>query len=141
MSPAVTNLVYVFALWFCLAILCCGGSRFADVDKQSNSPSIHVSASVLISEYEANEVAADQTYKGRTLSVTGKVDHIGKDILDTMYVTLESGQEFGISSVQCMFDDQHEGQLARLSKGQTVTVTGRCDGKLGNVLLRGCSLR
>jgi hypothetical protein len=69
------------------------------------------------------------------------VDSIGKDISDTMYVTLSSGKQYSITNVQCMFGDEHKNALAKLSKGQKVTIKGRCDGKFGNVLLRDCSLQ
>jgi hypothetical protein len=102
---------------------------------------ISVTATTLYHDYEGNEVAADEKYKGKTLAVSGTVDSIGKDISDTMYVTLSSGKQYSITSVQCIFGDEHKSALARLSKGQKVTVKGRCDGKFGNVLLRDCSLQ
>ena len=145
MSSSVISLLSVFGMWLCLAVFCCGGGsagRYAAADKPATSDSaIAVSASDLLEDYEANEVAADQRYKDRQLIVTGKIDTIGKDILDSMYVTLESGKEFGITSVQCMFDDSNAASLAQLRKGATVTVSGTCNGKLGNVLLRDCSLQ
>jgi hypothetical protein len=98
-----------------------------------------VSAAELVSAYEANEVAADNSYKGKMLAVSGKIETIGKDLVDTSYVTLASGKRYGITSVQCMFN--REGGLGNLSKGQTVTLMGRCDGKLMNVLLKECVIK
>ncbi|HEX8919916.1 MAG TPA: hypothetical protein VF766_00470 [Pyrinomonadaceae bacterium] len=102
---------------------------------------IPVTATALYQDYEANEVAADEKYKGKTLAVSGTVDSIGKDITDTMYVTLNSGKQYSITNVQCMFDDEHKNALSRLSKGQKITIKGRCDGKLGNVFLKDCVLQ
>jgi aspartyl/asparaginyl-tRNA synthetase len=94
-----------------------------------------VSAGDLYSEYKANEVAADAQYKGKTVQVTGIVDSIGKDILDTAYVTLTEGGEYEMWGVQCMFAEKYESELAQLSKGQTVTIQGKVEGYLINVLL------
>jgi len=95
---------------------------------------------MLVAEYEANEIAADRKYKGKMVQVSGIVESIGKDILDTMYVTLDSGQEFGITHVQCYFDNSAESYLSSLQKGRSVVITCRCDGKFGNVLLKDCDL-
>ena len=97
---------------------------------------ISVSANTLAAAYTANEVAADDKYKGKELTVSGTVESIGKDITDTSYVTLAaSGDIFG---VQCMFDDQYKGQLAKLQKGQRVQLHGTCKGKTLNVILADC---
>lgn len=98
---------------------------------------IKVSASKLLSDYEANEVAADETYKGKSVQISGTIKNIGKDILDTPYVTLESDNP--ILSVQCMFDKSDNAKLAKLSQNQKIMLTGRVSGKLGNVLLKECS--
>lgn len=105
----------------------------------SAQPDMEVKAAVLYNDYERNEVAGDEKYKGKILRVSGSVDDISKDITDTMYITLDAGQAFG--SVQCFFADDHTEELSGISKGQYVTIQGRCDGKLGNIFLRGCSIK
>lgn len=107
---------------------------------QPTPSAIEVTAQELYSAYEANQVAADAKYKDKTLKVTGVVESIGKDILDTPYITLTSGGQYEVWGVQCMFDEKYEPELAKLTKGQTVTVQGKCDGYLVNVLLRDCAL-
>lgn len=101
-------------------------------------PEARVAARVLFSDYEENEVAADQKFKGKTILVTGQVDDIKKDLMNSMYVTLTGDGVFG--HVQCYFAQAHEAQLAGLRKGMTVSIKGRCDGKMMNVLMRGCTL-
>jgi hypothetical protein len=66
------------------------------------------------------------------LIVTGYAKNIGKDISDSPYMTFESNEL--IPAVQCMFDDSHKKELARLEKVQKITVSGRCEGKFGNVI-------
>ncbi len=103
--------------------------------EQSEAPIEHILGSVLISSYQQNELAADQSYKGRQLLVRGKVGKIGKDILDTPYVTIDE-EEYGFGAVQAFFSESDVPQLAQLRKGQMIEVTGTCDGLMMNVLLR-----
>ena len=97
-----------------------------------------MSAHQLVAAYEANEVAADAQYKGKVVRITGTVDEIKKDILDDLYVALEGGHV--LRGVQCFFDEAHTGVLARLQKGARVTVVGRVDGLMMNVLVKDCRL-
>jgi hypothetical protein len=56
--------------------------------------------------------------------------------MDKIYVTLKGNQYFG--DIQCFFAESHLGTASRLSKGQKISVKGMCDGKLMNVMLKGC---
>lgn len=96
---------------------------------------IEISATDLYSAYEANQVAADQKYKGQLLEVTGVITSIGRDIFGTPYIVLGSGDEWEVWGVQCTFPSRYESWLAKLEKGQQVTVTGKCTGYFLNVLL------
>jgi hypothetical protein len=125
-------------------LLCCGGcgllwglGRLADTraDLRTAEPAYRLSANELLGGYQANEVAADQRYKGRVIEVTGVVDKVGRDILDNPYLTMQSP---GIFCVQCFFDNDRP--LTSLRPGHIVTVRGWCDGKLGNVGLKYCVL-
>lgn len=107
-------------------------------DISGKSPDMTISARQLHQAYEANEVAADTKYKGKILQISGTVEDIGKDITDTIYVTLSVGGEY--TSVQCYFADSHTNDAANLSKGDRVTLKGKCDGLMMNVHIRGCSL-
>lgn len=101
---------------------------------------IKVSAIRLSEEYDANKVAADVKYKSKTLEISGIVNSIGKDILDTPYVTLK-GREYSLFGVQCMFGKADEPKLATLSKGQNITLRGKVSGELvGNIVARGCQI-
>lgn len=65
-----------------------------------------ISAATLIAAYEANEVAADEKFKGKLIEVTGVIDSIAKDIMGDLYVTLGSGKDFEVAHVQAMFPRQ-----------------------------------
>lgn len=96
-----------------------------------------IDAWILGSYYRANEAAADQAHKGKTLEVRGVVVTVGKDPLGGPCVTLDAGSGFG---VQCFFAPAGEAGLARLTPGRVVTIRGTCSGKAGGVLLRDCEL-
>ena len=49
-----------------------------------------ISAADLMRQYLANEVAADINYKDKTILVSGIIQNVGKDILDTPYVAFQS---------------------------------------------------
>ncbi|HMO77714.1 MAG TPA: hypothetical protein PKA42_02285 [Candidatus Paceibacterota bacterium] len=102
---------------------------------------INIQATDLIADYRANEIAADSTYKGKTVQVTGVVGSIAKDILNNPYVTLknESGSTF--ESVQCFFSRADEASLANVSKDTRITLQGRVSGwSLSSVVIRDCSI-
>jgi hypothetical protein len=107
-----------------------------ETEISTQESAITVSARQLYADYEANGVAADAKYKGKVLQVTGVVNTIDRDIMDKIYVTLKGDQYFG--DIQCFFAESHIGTASQLSKGQTITVKGKCDGKLMNVMLKGC---
>jgi len=97
-----------------------------------------VDAATLFQAFNRNEIAANQAHKGRLLRVYGAIDRIATDILDTPYITFDTGP---IMSVQAFFAKADAAGLANLSPGQHVTVVCRCAGKFGNVLLRNCALQ
>lgn len=89
----------------------------------------------LFNYYEANEVAADDKFKGKKIAVSGTIKDIGNDIMGDSYITLESGAYLG--SVQCYLD---KSVVARLSKGQQIAVIGTCKGLMMSVILEDCKI-
>ena len=97
---------------------------------------MEVTSAELFSAYDKNEIAADEKYKDKWVEVSGFVDNIGKDLMDDMYVSLKTGHV--IMRIQCMLNYSEVDKAARLKEGQKITLQGRVDGKLMNVLLREC---
>lgn len=130
--------------WFSLLIftamaLLAAGSADSEKKAQhvkSSEASVVISAVQLYGQYEANEVEADNEYKGKVLAVTGVVGDIGKDIVDQAYVLLTSGDALGMFGVQCFFNESEEQNFGSLRTAQQLTIKGRCDGKFGNVFLK-----
>ena len=92
-----------------------------------------VDAGKLIKEYDDNEFAADQVYKGKTLKVTGVVDQIDTDLFDEdeYILDLTDGDEWAFLTVSVHGLSQDD--LASVKQGQTVTVIAEFDdgGDLG----------
>jgi hypothetical protein len=118
------------------------GGPSTSASQVDSSPAIEITATALVQAYQDNEVAADQRFKGTTLLVSGAVDSVGKDVWGAPYVSLRTDEEaLGLRSVQAMFSRSDEWRVASLSKGQRVSIRGRCDGMLGNVLLQDSTLK
>lgn len=106
----------------------------------SPATALKVSSSDLTKAYDANEVSADDKYKGKTLAVSGTVGSIAKDFMGNMYVTLKGFDQYGVHSSFCYLDDAHKAAVSNLKQGQKVTFQCRGDGViLGNVILKDCT--
>lgn len=101
---------------------------------------VSVTATKILSDYEENEVSADSVYKDKYIEITGSVDTIGKDILDTPYISLKNGDQYSFSSVQCMFMTNRESDLVDVKKGQPIKLKGKVSGILGNIIVRDCTI-
>jgi asparagine N-glycosylation enzyme membrane subunit Stt3 len=115
-------------------------SEYKQNEKEEAVSYIEVSDKAILDAYKNNEIAADQTYKGKAVKVTGQVNSIEKSF-GTAYITMNGGDQYAIQSVQCMFAKENEASLANLSKGQTVTVTGIVEGKSLNITIKDCELQ
>ena len=118
-----------------------GGSLDTDGDAEKISvatPDYVLSANKLFKEYDKNSVAADAKYEDKIVVVSGTIQSIGKDIMDTAYLVI-GGTGF-LDGVQCMLPTGQEGLVARVSKGQYVTLKGKVSGQImGNVIVNNCS--
>jgi hypothetical protein len=110
-------------------------------DAKGSPSTIGVYAREIVAAYKENEIAADARFKGKTITVTGEVATIGKDILDTPYVTLSAEPVDSFRTVQASFSRDAADELAGLRKGQTISVVCRSNGLLMNVLLDRCAIR
>lgn len=89
---------------------------------------IEISAPDLYSAYDANEVLADNKYKGQWLYVSGVISEIGKDISNDPYINLVGENEY--ANVHAVFTKAAIDQLATLHKGQSISLTCLGNGKL-----------
>lgn len=117
--------------------------------KFSAEAPLDVTAQKMSADYDSNEIAADEVYKGRQLCVDGKVQKVGKDILDEPTVALQ-GMSSGATapsmtprprarseweSVVFSFDDASN--LTTIRKGQRVRICGEGAGSsLGSPIVK-----
>lgn len=121
-----------------LGVVMRGAASSSRPSVPSAAESRYVDIRTLLSEYSDNEVRADSTFKGRYVHFDGVVNDVKRDILNTIYVTFGTGRMLELPQVQCFFSEAQAPQAARLSKGTKVSVRGRVDGLMVNVLLRDC---
>ena|ERR1044072_388583 len=95
---------------------------------------VKVTASELMQAYVDNKVKADDTYKDKTVEVSGTISEVGKDITDSPYVALKTKEM--IYTVQVYFTDEENKKLGDLKKGQSIKAIGKCTGALGNVMVK-----
>jgi len=129
----------------CLMCVCIGAKAGSDAQAEQErlkANAVSVSAQRLIDDYKANEVRADQTWKGKYVNVNGVVAEISKGLGDAMIVNLNSGRQLEFQTIMCHLDEKYKGRAAGLGKGQNLTVRGKVDGLLLlSVQLHDCELR
>ncbi|MGZ8848511.1 MAG: OB-fold protein [Pyrinomonadaceae bacterium] len=103
-----------------------------------SSSSGTISAEDLYAEFDADREAASSKYKGKTITVTGRVDTINSAASGNSYVLLKSTNS--LLGVQCIFSGTPS-SLSQLQKGERATFRGEVFAKIGNVVLRNCEVR
>jgi hypothetical protein len=112
----------------------------AAAEKELQASSIAVSSLQLWSDYQANEVSADNRYKGRKVLVSGTVASIDKGPFGGLLLRLATGNEF--MPTTCDMETSEQSPLAQLSKGDRVRVLCVCRGTvLGSPQLDDCTFR
>lgn len=100
---------------------------------------IQVIANDLYKAYQANEVKADQIYKGKVLVVGGEINNIGRLKDGNIGILMLPADQYAVNGVLLKFSKEHEATIAELRTGQTIFVKGTCAGKDGgNVVLTNC---
>jgi hypothetical protein len=116
-------------------------NKLSAIDKVTAAtvPLIEVTAHDLEAAYHANEVAADDRFKGKLVRVTGVIKRISKDILDDPHIFLASDDAFG--GVMCSFRGGVADGIESLVAGQRAALRGVGDGYfMGSPTLRTCAI-
>ena len=94
----------------------------------------------LWNDYQANEVAADEKYKGKELSVSGVVESIDKDYSDDVHIHIRTPNEF--MGVDATLKDSETQKAAALLKGERIVVLCRGKGAvMGSPMLADCLIQ
>ena len=93
----------------------------------------------LLEDYQANEISADETYKGHQVELAGKIAEVGTE--RGLYMILESPYRLHPLTVRCGFVRGKRDELAALQQGQTVTIQGELRFKRESIIqINNCSL-
>ena len=107
----------------------------------SSEVTMRVTAKTLLKDYEANELAFEEKYVDKVLAVTGTIDDVGRAI-DSLSVGFKAESGGTLNQVTAYFSESHKSALAKLKKGQSVTVKCRCKGvSVGVILLANCGVQ
>ncbi|WP_181443603.1 hypothetical protein [Porphyrobacter sp. YT40] len=122
-----------------VGLAACGEvSQDAAVDP--NVPPIEVTSVDLAKAFEANEVAAKQTYGAAPLLVSGKVAGITLDLMDKPVVQLPGVNDF--QQVQASFAGDATAATAQLQKGQDIVLLCESVSEvIGSPMLDGCTIQ
>ena len=92
----------------------------------------------IITDYNNNEVRADNLYQDRTFIISGYVTDISKDFLDNMYVTLYYKRDkYVFDGLRASFPDnsKYNNYLSKLSRGQKIKLHCTINGlSIGSVM-------
>jgi hypothetical protein len=95
-----------------------GASRTSQTNPPPQKELLRASAQELFDAYESNEVATDLRLKSKIIEVSGRVQSINKNAFDSMYVSLETRNQFMPTNVN--LNKQDESKIAGLRRGQSV---------------------
>jgi hypothetical protein len=97
-----------------------------------------VKATVIAADYAANELAADQKYKGKKIVVVGMVEAINKMFGSTSVTLTGDGIMYSIS---CFVNKDQEPGVAKLAKGEEVSIEGTVEGYGISIEMKNCKLK
>ena len=128
------------SLFIFLAIGSGNDNEGVEEDISGKAAEVTTTAAEMYRDYDANEVSADEKYKGKVIEISGVVGEIRKNTWDEEEIIVEL-EVWACSSVDCKFSAKHKAEAAALEKGDKVKIKGLGAGKevLGPAL-EGCSI-
>lgn len=106
------------------------------IEQEVKKPELVVTATAYFNDYEGNEVAADEKYKGKLIEISGTVAEVRKT-LGSYFIDLESPNQF--LHIACEMSSQDG--LASVAKGSSVTIIGQGAGKVMSPRLDECVVK
>jgi hypothetical protein len=112
--------------------------------EKEREEAIEIRSSTLYEAYDNNEISADNEYKDKWLKLTGKIIDISiNPVKKSETIVKLNGlidNEYEIIGVPCYFDESQNSEISSLTKGQTVTIIGKCLGKPFYIKIVDCSI-
>lgn len=130
--------VYSSLLYNDLCILVDGGNSIIASENIITPTPIVISSKKLQTEYEKNEVAADQKFKGKQVSIKGTVKGIDKTFGDSIMLGLNGGSNMFIFP-RAEISKGYEDWAAALNKGDSIGLVCSVSGmSVGAAYLKDC---
>jgi hypothetical protein len=102
-------------------------------------PAIEIGGKELRDYFHEKPDEAASQYSGKVMDVTGVVSGTTENITGEKAIALEGGVE-GFAGVRCVMPTANLFQWHEVKVGETVTIRGRCDGKVTDVVLHDCAV-
>lgn len=123
-----------------IAVLFGGGTGYYMFNKkvptlENTAPDFILTADELFDSFETNEKQALLKYENKIIEVTGVVISV-KNNKEDSNITLEAEMAM-IGGINCSFKHKQDQDIA---KGSTVSIKGKCQGFLMDVILNNCQL-
>lgn len=110
-------------------------------EEQPIEEALSVSTAEFITEFDENQLAAEEKYKDKLIEFTAVIGNISEDILGTPFLSLKpTAEEFYMgTTIKCSFKEKSE--LTAVKNGQTVTLQGVVDTQsLGIISIKSCKI-
>lgn len=105
-------------------------------DLTEEAANFTLASTELYTEYTSDEAAANSTYLGKTVELTGIVAEKKEEEGNRAILLLEiPGEMFGIN---CAFEADHSAEVQSIEPGQSITLRGKVDGFTFDVNLSRC---
>ena len=109
--------------------------------EEQAQPAMKISTTSFIKEFDENQLAAEEKYKGKLVEFTAFISNISEGLMGEVYLILNPTTEeyyFG-TNIQCYFEDKSE--LLSLKNEQSVTLQGTVDTQtLGIISIKDCKI-
>ena len=118
------TLLLTLGIWLGLVLGCKSSTQ--RTSEATNA--ITISAEDLYKAYDSNEADADKLYQGKVLVVSGTVGDTSTPAVGNPAVTLSAQKS---AAIQCFgFAADQKDAISKLKTGQTVTIKGKCMGRM-----------
>jgi hypothetical protein len=96
--------------------------------------------STMLSDYEQNELRADDKYKGKFVTFSATADAPRRATIGGITVDLTPENTYHHTAAMCFFDDNQTEKVSAISKGDTVKILGQVEGLEVDLVLRKCEI-
>jgi hypothetical protein len=102
-------------------------------DLSKVKPDVKISAAALLTDYEENDLMANQKYLGKIVELDGPVKEMENSGTGNFTVIL--GEPGALSSIRCKMDTLYTDEASKIIPGSSIIIRGECTGYQKNEML------